>query len=271
MIYKYHYFSMNNIYCRIYGGLVNRLRTLIGYIYVAKKLNLSLHIFSLIDYDCPIDISKNFNHPNFVQIYTNTNDFLKITGEKNIPIKECTHTLRVIKNHGLTIDKNLLVKTFLDIQLTKSILDKINLYISENDIQNCIGIHLRRSDHWLARVSEMGRNNVNEGDIVGDRLTNNESAHKLIRSLDSTKKILLCTDCENTYNEFYKSYPDRIFRYGGKMNDNRYDMMRAIFDMYLLMNCKEFYGTYYSSYSVYIKKMRMISNGENILECDYCE
>ena len=113
---------------------------------------------------------------------------------------------------------------------SNKVLKKINDYMIDD---NTIGIHIRRGDflHY----------NVNKYNRIGNTLD------KYLEFIEKDKRIFLCTDCDDTEEEFKKIYKDKVFTFDTQKEIR--DEMDALCMILLLSKCKTLLLSNYSSFS----------------------
>lgn len=120
---------------------------------------------------------------------------------------------------------NLVIKS---IKPSSYIQERLNNYISENDFNNPIGIHIRRTD------------NKNCIEASPDYLFYNKIEELIDK--DKDVKIFLCTDDDNLKKDIKNKYGEHILTRNIKERYTKGAMEDAVIDMLLLSKCKELYG-----------------------------
>ena len=146
--------------------------------------------------------------------------------------------------------KDLIIK-----EKTKSLID---IYINENDIKNCIGVHVRTGCKTAILLSDDNRN-----------LPTNVS-RSIIELLHTNHKIYLATDNHETQEKYKQIFGDRLLFFdkikkGKESFGPRYDRdkvrrftsdIHVVADFLILQKCKKFIGSNESSFSIAIKWLR---------------
>jgi len=131
-------------------------------------------------------------------------------------------------------------------------------YIKENNINQCIGVHLRTGCKTALLEQDKNRHPPIDEKSIIDTL------------LSKTESIFLATDNAETQNKWFKIFQDRLHVYqtihNGKSkfhgpynrsNVTRYTTdLHTVADFYILQKCKVFIGSNESSFSIMINWLR---------------
>jgi hypothetical protein len=220
-------------------GLCNRLQTIIGFFTYRK--GLPLHAIWIPDAECPGKFEECFEKiPNLEILESKTSecigDFYMFPYE-DFRLSKQSYTDNFIRNHRI------IRPTF-----------ETRKYIKTLNLQNCVGIHIRRTD-FLPHVKNYLPNIVSQID--------NNYFHNLINNIlatNSQQKIYLATDNYETQNMFFSLFPKNIiFRkiLPKESKEKRHTSIKdATIDLFCLIECKEFYGTKESSFSTFVENYR---------------
>ena len=220
-------------------GLCNRLQTIIGFFTYRK--GLPLHAVWIPDAECPGIFEEYFEKiPNVEFSESKTQecigDFYRFPFE-DFRLSKQIYTEKYIKNHKIIRPKL-----------------EIREYIKKLNIQNCIGIHIRRTDF----LSHVKKNHI---DIV-PKIDNNYF-HNLICNIlknNPKEKIFLATDNYETQKLFFSLFPKNIIfvkKIQSDCKERRHTSMKdALIDLFCLIECKKFYGTKESSFSNFVENYR---------------
>jgi hypothetical protein len=220
-------------------GLCNRLQTIIGFF--TFQNGKPLKALWIPDDECPGTFEECFEKiPN-----------LEIIHEK--PIKSLEKFYRFPHEDYLLIYSNYKKNYIRNHRIIRPTHDT-RRYIKTLNLQNCIGIHIRRTD-FLPHVKKNLPNIVSE--IDNDYFTN--LINNIIKK-DSRQKIYLATDNYETQNMYFKLFPRNII-YRKKIpldcKEKRHTSITdAAIDLFCLIECKEFYGTKESSFSTFVENYR---------------
>ena len=210
------------------GGLCNYLRVIFSYYEYARSINSELNVIWIKSNDCPgyfLDHFEPIPHVNFKN---------HIEKDVKIDYQGCSQNT----NFQPKYDK-LKLKPYLE----KIVFDKLDILN-----KNYISVHIRRTDH----ITLAKHNNC---------YTDDEEFINFIDKSDNNKNIYIATDNEITYNNFKTKYPNRIKFDYHKINNNslrKTSLQDAIIDIYMCVYSDDFMGSGWSSFSVLIKKLRML-------------
>lgn len=130
---------------------------------------------------------------------------------------------------------------FNSLSINKDILEYVNEFENENNLKNCIGLHIRS---WYC-----------------DRKSwhTNELFEKALDSLKTDQKIFLCSDSKSVVEYFSNKYKDKIVSHEQERynhphlaesghNDSIQTNVDAFIDLLLLSKCDTIIGTYASTF-----------------------
>ena len=119
----------------------------------------------------------------------------------------------------------------------ESIRKIVENFSEENNLSNCIGLHIRRADYDFT-VEDRGK-------VSSDR--------RFIEKIQSmpNEKFLLCTDGVKTENNLKELFKDRIIVYpkGDRKRSKKESLQEALIDMLLLSKTKNIFGSYLSTFT----------------------
>jgi len=221
------------------GGLNNRLRVLLSYLYKANIENKKLKIIWIKDEECDDDFENLFQDIDNVTIIKNMDNYNDFNKKR---IKYVDYDTWHIENNDYV--KNNYNKLLIPIPKLQIIIN--NYKIQLNNIY--IACHIRRTDI-------MGASYVKH--------RTDEEYMKYIDQFDTNLKIYIATDNRDTQDTFVKRYSDRYIVKLIEPNNNRRQtsVQDAVVDLFVCVNAKYFLGTFGSSFSDTIYQMR---NEENI-------
>ena len=131
------------------------------------------------------------------------------------------------------------VKYFKKLKFDKGILQYVDSFVQNNDIENCVGVHLRSwSDH-------AGRKN----------LLHNTAMFVEIMEKFPNDKFFISTDDDSVLKEVKDIFGSRIITREFKEDKNTYynsstdAVVNCITDMLITSKCKQLIGTYQSTFS----------------------
>lgn len=247
-----------NIIAAIPGGISNRIKCLISMWRISDKYKKNLFIYWVRNNQCGAEFNKLFE-----------NDFKIITKEELDLIKDKivsqTHRLIVFEdeikdgfakvfptNRGNNIDfefnripinvrENIL--TYLNrlkpIEVIRNVVDNFSI---KYDIENLVGIHIRRDDFILC------------GDEKNSHVSSDnkfiEKMNELIKK-DINTKFFLCTDCKLTEDKFKEIFGNKIIIYPKKSRERTSILatQQSLVDLLLLSKTKHIIGTYRSTFN----------------------
>jgi hypothetical protein len=225
---KYYDLYINEPYITVHakGGLNNKLRVLLSYLYRVNKEGKKLRLFWIKDsYHCPENYENLFEPIDNVEIinnYSKLYDYNTFDEDNKEYIKAGYYKL---------------------LKPIKSIQDTIDNYKNKLN-NNYIAIHIRRTD------------SIGHPSFV---YKSDEEYMKFIDSLDSKLKIYIATDNKDTQDTFISKYNDRVFAKPiiSHKNLRQTSIQDAVVDLYICVNSLHFLGTTGSSFTdtiLYLKE-----------------
>jgi hypothetical protein len=197
---------VNEPYITVYakGGLNNKLRVLLSYLYKANKENKKLRLFWIKNDACPDDFEKLFYPIINVEI-------INIDNKSDYDFVTCFPDINEYKEANY-------FKLLLPID---SIQKRINIKIKELN-NNYIACHIRRTD------------SINHLSFIDDFKTDEEYMD-FIDQYPQELKIYIATDCRITQQKFIDKYGDRLIYKKIEENNNfrQTSLQDAVVDMYV--------------------------------------
>lgn len=221
-------------------GLVNRLRTIFAYYTYATSMNKLLYIYQPVH-----DIhTANFNG-NMVEYITPPKDMMFGELKREFDYIGCNPPADIFATAHWN-EYNVYEALTLQPHLQSKINKLQSLY------KDYIAIHVRRTDFV-------------END-KGYAITSNKDFYAFCDQYHD-KNIYIATDCNKTYDIFYKKYQGRILNQSNFLDIKRKarsftrltTVEQAIIDLYMCMQATEFKGTMWSSFSEFITYNRGVS------------
>ena len=216
------------------GGFCNKLRTIIGFGYLAKKKNKNLYAVWKKGRECP---------GYFRELFLSIKNIILLDSSSNLPKNVINYGILndyIYKNHGTKYNEHL--QYYKKLKIKKNILDKINNYIKINNISKCLGVHIRKTDHI-----EYLKNNNNKQFPIRDYDFYEKEIDKFMKN--NNNNIYLATDNKTTQDYFIKKYPNILFYKLIEQSDNlrQTTLEDALIDISILSRCNKFIGTHLSS------------------------
>jgi hypothetical protein len=239
---------LNSITIACSSGLSNRIRTLLGFYYMCQQTNKQLTVMWPVDDVCNgyfLDYYEPLPNVTFIMEYSNKN--LYFIGEDK--------TESLLKNHGFIADKQLIFSLYSNIKLKKNIWNTIKLFVNNNNIEDCIGLHIRRTDFTGNFINNL-LNGSNPDNAFFDYIEKHSNG----------KRFFLACDNHETQKIYKLKYGPRAIFFQRIRNVNAIRqtcLETAIIDMYILSFCKKIKGTNNSSFSktaLLLKKSRKYIN-----------
>lgn len=217
------------------SGLSNRVRTILGFLQVCDYYNKKLNVIWIEDNTCNgffLDYFKPIRNVNFI----NKNVKSNYEGQNTIE--------NICSNYNIPFDKKIL---YGNIKLIDDLEYKIQTYINKYNIQNIIGIHVRRTDYT--------------GNIIGKILNGSNPDEEFFNYIEkySNDKFFIATDNKETQDLYINKYKGRILFYSKiKITDNlrKTTLEDAIIDIYILSYNKKIKGTYNSSFTEFARCLK---------------
>ena len=213
------------------GGLNNKLRVLLSYLYKANKEGKNLKIYWNITEACPDKFNNLFESiPNVTIIYTKTKNNEKYDFKVN-----ASYNYDYIKENYYSLLKPL-----------PSIQNEIN-NTKEKLGKEYIACHIRRTDaltHYMYK----------------DNIISDADYMNFIDQYSKDLKIYIATDCRNTQKKFIDIYGDRMIYKKIEDNDNlrQTSLQDAVKDIYVCVGAKYFMKSV-GSFSGTIMNLRQLN------------
>jgi hypothetical protein len=228
-------FEELNIFCS--SGLSNRIRTILGFKAVCDKFNKKLNVIWIPDNACNGNFTDYFKDINNVNFFKKKIEPVHYLGQSSI---------KNILNHYKIEKKE--YELYSNIKLKKHIENKVIDFINNNDIKNCVGIHVRRTDYT--------------GNFIGKLLNGSNDDSEFFNYIDKYSKgcpFFIATDNKETQTIFKNKYGNRALFYS-KIKDiknlRKTSLEDAIIDIFILSNCLKIKGTYNSSFTDFSKNLK---------------
>jgi hypothetical protein len=246
------------------GGLGNRLGVLIGGIITAKKLNLDYEIcwpansWCGCDFVDLFDTNKNIINKNINELFLEDSDDVFLIHENQTKSKlkkiysHSLQTLELLKNCENNIiyyhnqipkyyDKNEIINTLSSLKIKKNITDEVKKFSKEHDIENRIGVHIRKTD-FLPKVDDKIifdgiRNSNNLFFICSDDSETEKNFSNLLNVVIHNKKNYAeKLNPSTSWNDKTVDYEGREFYFNIKRNSE--SVIEAFIDMLILSRTK---------------------------------
>jgi hypothetical protein len=227
---------MDSVTIFLTSGLSNRIRTLLGFIQVCRKKDLRLVVIWIPDATCNGEFLEYFKPIPGVTFVNHKIEPIHYTGQ--------AMTETIVTHYGLKQEKDL----YCYLTLHDDLEDAVQNFIQNNQLNKCVGIHVRRTDYT--------------GNLIG-KILNGTNADKdfcdYIQKYSANRQFFLATDNRDTQEYYIQKYSDRVRFYASiPRSDNlrKTTLKNAIIDIYLLSYCKSIKGTYKSSFSEFARCLR---------------
>jgi hypothetical protein len=272
-----------------YSGIGDRICDIIGSYIIAKYLGYKLNIIFN-----PVNGSKQewgINNIFDIRLFDFDNENIKVINNENDINCKYNYFIRLLQ-HGCSTSPYFIykfLKKFNKNITFEEIIDNYNNYAKEiikpskiiednipENLNNCYGIHLRKTDKiYNSNVYSGSSNTINEFNIICNALF--DDIYNII--LTEIEPLFLITSEDNEWKEYLKNKLLTFAKINNKIinfinvnyyNSNTYDNYNAILDFFCLSKCKKiFQGTKYSTFSI---SAAIIGNTEIInyahkLEC----
>lgn len=229
---------MKNIVIQPSGGLCNRLRYIFSFIHKFKLYEESNNKKLII-------IWKNDQYcPGYIHCF-----FQKIKNVKFVDNYSKQNIILLDKTISFYFNINYLEK--ISLFLNEDIFKKIRKIINKKLHNRYVAIHIRRTDLQEALKKHPKKK---------ERIISDEQYIKFIKD-SNIKNIYLATDNVNSQKKFMKLYKDRLIVYNeikDTENIRKTNMEHTLIDLFICGSSNKFYGSYYSSYSGFIRLMQKI-------------
>lgn len=219
------------------SGLSNRIRTILGFKAVCDKFDKKLKVIWIPDNACNGNFTDYFENINNVEFFNNKIYPIDYTGQSSIK--------NIVNFYNINIKE---YELYSHIKLKKNIQNKIDIFVKNNNIQNCIGIHVRRTDYT--------------GNFIGKLLNgaNNDSEFfDYIDKYSENNPFFIATDNRDTQILFKNKYGKRVLFYAKIKNTSnlrKTSLENAIIDIFILSKCKKIKGTNKSSFTDFAKNLK---------------
>lgn len=221
------------------GGLCNRLRTMLGFLYIARKRGERLKYVWKKDMACNGNFHDYFE--NMLGMEQTSEDFFKKNrGRVKISYTGQAPFYTILTKYGEKGDIKLMETImYNELRLKPAMKKELHNRMEQFGIQNCVGVHVRRTDHV-----QLAKKRTTTGPTRDEEFFQFIDAH-------GDSKVFFATDNPETQSTFKKKYGDRIqYHSNANMKGLRKTSLgSAIIDLYLLANCKTVKGSIYSSFS----------------------
>lgn len=217
-------------------GLANRLRGLVSALAFCSRKKLKLDVIWKPNHECPYLFTDLFEIPNNTRFITE--EEMKAHGNYKVVTKDMGHLCHLLPKQGLSY--NLAPMLISMLQPLPQIKEQIKTLVKEFGINNCIGFHIRKTDH-VQYANSLGKS------------TPIEEFNEVVRN--TTENIYLACDDKQIQEDFQKEFGERIKVYKSiETNDNfrQTDGKHAVIDIYLLSLCKVFKGSFASSFTQHV-------------------
>jgi hypothetical protein len=231
MFYKYNAYDnyKNEPYITVVsrGGLNNRIRVILSYLYKANKEGKKLRVIWIRDGECPDDYDNLFEPLDNTKIITYRDD--------DIDFETWQH-----ENEEYIKEKY--PKFLIPILTIRNTIDEYKQLLNNN----YIACHIRRTDIVM-----------HEGQPWYKPKTDDEYMD-FIDSYDNKLKIYIATDNKDTQDVFIKKYGDRLVikKIVPSKELRQTSIQDAVVDMYICVDAKYFLGSHGSSFSDSILYLR---------------
>lgn len=252
-------------------GLANRLRTIIGYMYVSllTEKQFTFH-WDTKDWACNGRFHDHFDIRPFVTNYVfETIDYMErpmrsiITTEKELKLIDCPKQNINYYFEGQDTIKTILVRELIDVMpddiekaklLYKYIIPKKSLLQKANDFVKSIGefsaVHIRRQDHVQLATKT--------------KYTSLSEFEDFIKYQKTRRNVFMATDCYQVQQKF-KNRTDVFCKLEPNVSIHRRptSLSTAIIELLILSKAYKFKGTFYSSFSELVERWKNV----RMLEC----
>jgi hypothetical protein len=235
-------------------GLANRIRTLLGYLWLAEKTGEELGVFWQIGDDCNghfLDLFRPLERVTFIESSNETK--IDFKGQLGFHAILESH----LRSYGLdsSIDQEQ-KRMYRKLEPLPRIREKADLFCEKNRIPSCIGLHIRRADH--------------EGLAKSVRLFSaDDDFINFIRNKPECEGVFIATDNKETQDRFRALYGRRAIFYTNLVSSRQLrqsTLEEALIDILICARCRCFKGSGYSSYSDLIEIFRSLNSncGSNL-------
>ena len=238
-------FASMNIF--LTQGLSNKLRTLLGYLWVAAQEKEELNVCWEIGDACNghfLDIFEPIYGLNFINSENGAEmDFSGFSTFDEILygyMRRDNVDTDIYEEHQ---------RMYRKLRPLPHIQEKANMFCEKNSISRCIGMHIRRTDHEvLAKAVESYSPDV---EFI-----------RFIQNNPDCAGVFIATDNKATQDLFASLYGNRVLFYNNIGESERLrktSLEEALIDILICSKCRSFQGSRYSSYSNLIEILRSLS------------
>lgn len=272
-----------------YSGLGDRLCDIIGSYIISKYLGYKLNV----SFNPIIGTKHDWGINNIfdIRLFDFNNENIKIFNNEKYYKNDCKYYIKIGNASSSSSPYNIykFIKKFNKNITFEEIIDNYNNYAREiikpskiiqdnipENLNNCYGIHLRKTDQICSNDIYCGSSNtINEFNIICNALF--DDIYNIILTEDNPSFLLTSED--NEWKEYFKNKLLTFANNNNKIinfinvnydNSNTYDNYNAVLDLFCLSKCKKiFQGIKYSTFSI---SAAIIGNTEIInythkLEC----
>jgi len=229
--------DLNEINILCCSGLSNRIRTILGFLEVCNIYKKKLNVIWIKDNTCNGDFLKYFEPIKNVT-------FIKLTHK--IHYYGQSTIQNITSNYNIHTD---IAKLYKNIKLNDIMKNKLQTYITKNNVQNLVGIHVRRTDYT--------------GNIIGKLINGSNSDEDFFHFIKKYSKdkdnFFLATDNRETQDIYINKYKNKVLYFTKIKKTNnlrKTSLENAILDIYILSYCKKIKGTYNSSFTEFAKYLK---------------
>ena len=246
------------------GGLGNRLGVLIGGIITSEKLNMDYDICWPANSWCGchfndlFDTNKKVIDENINDLFSKNSDSIFLIHENQTKLKlnkiyhHSVQTLDLLKNSEDNIiyyhnqiptyfDKSEVIKVLSSLNIKKEIVNKVKNFSKESNVENRIGVHLRRTD-FLPKVDENSvfegiKNSNNLFFVCSDDPKTEEKFSSLLNvAIHKKNHYVEKLNPSTTWNDKTTDYEGRDFFFNVKRSSE--SVIEAFIDMLILSRTK---------------------------------
>lgn len=215
-------------------GLCNRLRGLVAALAFSSRTKKSLHVLWIPTHECPYLFQEMFETPKNTKFITEEEKLEKY----DLITEDMGHLCHLLPKQGLSYNMAPILISMLT--PNQNVMNIIKQKATDFNIRDCIGLHIRKTDH------------VAYADSIGQS-TPLEEFFDLVEH-NNCNFYLACDDLD-VQSQVINKFGDRV-KYYNKIEHNsnfrQTDGVHAVVDIYLLSLCKGFKGSYASSFSAHV-------------------
>jgi hypothetical protein len=229
--------KLNEITIFCSSGLSNRIRTILGFLHVCKMNNKKLNVIWLQDNTCNGNFLDYFEHINNVNFFDKIVEPIDFIGQSTIE--------NILKHYNLNIEA---YKLYSNIKLNNNIENKVQNFVSLNNIHNLVGVHVRRTDYT--------------GNFIGKIINGSNDDNEFFDFINKYSKgfeFFIATDNKETQNIYKNKYGKKALFYStikNSKNLRKTSLENAIIDIFILSYCKKIKGTYNSSFTEFARLLK---------------